>query len=98
MPVVHCKKSKFDVYIGRVMPEFPEGSIWANPYKIGPECTREESFMQYDRYIRNNAYLMSRIMELDGKILGCWCHPKKCHGDIIIAIINEIKLFGELYE
>ena len=24
--------------------------------------------------------------ELKGKILGCWCKPLPCHGDIIIKI------------
>ena len=24
-----------------------------------------------------------------GKRLGCWCKPNKCHGDIIIKLLNE---------
>lgn len=94
MSVVHCKKSKFDVYIGREMPEFPNGSIWANPFKIGIDGTRDDVLQLYETHIRNDQYLMSRILELDGKVLGCWCYPKRCHGDVIISIINEIKLFS----
>lgn len=33
--VVHCKKSKYDVYIGRP-------SIWGNPFTIGKDGTRKE--------------------------------------------------------
>jgi hypothetical protein len=25
-----------------------------------------------------------------GKNLGCWCKPEKCHGDILIKIIEEL--------
>jgi len=27
--------------------------------------------------------------ELKGKVLGCWCHPKECHGDVLARIANE---------
>ena len=30
-------------------------------------------------------------MELDGKVLGCWCHPQPCHGHTLIQLINEFK-------
>jgi hypothetical protein len=26
--------------------------------------------------------------ELRHKILGCWCHPKACHGDVLAEIAN----------
>ena len=68
------------------------GSPFANPFKIGPDGTREEVLAKYEAYLRSNDELMSRILELDGKVLGCWCAPKKCHGDIIIKIIKEIKV------
>jgi len=90
--VVHCNAEKYDVYIGRP-------SIWENPFIIGKDGTRKEVIEKYEKYLRNNEELINRIMELDGKILGCWCKPKPCHGDIIIKIINEIKnenMLGEL--
>ena len=27
--------------------------------------------------------------ELKGKTLGCFCAPKACHGDILLALANE---------
>ena len=27
--------------------------------------------------------------ELDGKILGCWCKPGPCHGDVLIKLFKE---------
>jgi hypothetical protein len=24
-----------------------------------------------------------------GKVLGCWCYPDACHGNVLLEIINE---------
>jgi len=37
-------------------------------------------------------------MELDGKILGCWCKPKHCHGDELIRCLNAIRVQKGVYE
>ena len=29
---------------------------------------------------------MNDLHELEGKTLGCWCKPEKCHGDILIKL------------
>lgn len=91
MKVVHCRHGEFDVYIGRPMPDFPDGSPFANPFKIGRDGTRAGVLAKYEQYLRNSPELMDKILELDGKVLGCWCKPAKCHGDIIVKIIEEIK-------
>lgn len=28
-------------------------------------------------------------MRPQGKTLGCWCSPKKCHGDILVELIEK---------
>lgn len=33
------------------------------------------------------------LLELDGKVLGCWCKPRPCHGDVYVKIIGRIKMF-----
>jgi len=33
---------------------------------------------------------MDSLIELKGKTLGCWCHPKQCHGDILSKWANSI--------
>ncbi|MCK5018471.1 MAG: DUF4326 domain-containing protein [Candidatus Peribacteraceae bacterium] len=82
--VVHCKKEKYDVYIGRP-------SEWGNPFNIGEHGTRQEVIELYEEYLRKNEKLMAKIMELDSKVLGCWCKPKSCHGDVIVKIIQELQ-------
>jgi len=82
MKVVHCKKEKFDVYIGR-----PEK--WGNPFTIGKDGSREEVIIKYEEWIRNNPELLKDLHELKGKVLACWCSPQPCHGDVLIKLIKE---------
>ena len=83
--VVHCKKSEYDVYIGRSMHHLPP-SKWGNPFKDG---TREENIRDFEEYIRNSPELMASLHELKGKTLGCWCKPLNCHGDVLVELIEE---------
>lgn len=82
--VVHRNKDDYDVYIGRP-------SKWGNPFVIGKDGTRKEVLEKYRQYILNNKELYDSLMELDGKILGCWCKPKSCHGDVLVELIEQKK-------
>jgi hypothetical protein len=83
--VVHCQRDSYDVYIGR-------GSKWGNPYKIGIDGTRSEVIEKYRNYILNNKELLNDLPELKGKILGCWCYPKRCHGEVLLELIEQQRL------
>jgi hypothetical protein len=83
--VVHCKHSRFDVYIGRP-------SKWGNPYEIGRDGTRYEVINKYREYIKTKFTDQEIIDELRGKILGCWCAPQDCHGDVLSDIANKEKI------
>jgi len=80
--VVHCKKERYDVYIGRP-------SKWGNPYEIGKDGTREEVILKYRRHVRRSPKLMAALPELKGKVLGCWCKPKACHGDVLKELVEK---------
>ena len=41
--------------------------------------------------MRDNPLLYNSLMELDGKVLGCWCEPSPCHGHALVQLINEVK-------
>lgn len=83
MNVVHCKKAKYDIYIGRP-------SKWGNPFEIGRDGTREEVIAKYRAWVVTKPDLMKSLPELKGKVLGCWCHPKPCHGDVLVELVNKI--------
>ena len=88
--VVHCKKEAYDVYIGRP-------SVWGNPFSDKPRslaevkvATREEAIACYEEYLRQHPEIVERAKrELKGKVLGCWCKPQACHGDILTKVANE---------
>ena len=92
--VVNLNNEEYDIFIGR-------GSKWGNPYthhKDKPTLaefivdTREEAIERYREYIINNKELMDALPELEGKILGCYCKPLSCHGDILLQLLTKRKL------
>ena len=80
--VVHCKKDKYDVYIGRP-------SKWGNPFMIGRDGTREEVIIKYRDYILDQPALLKDLPSLKSRILGCWCSPRACHGDVLAELANK---------
>lgn len=88
--VVHCKKEPYDVYIGRAVSGL-KGSIWANPFKIGPDGDRDEVIEKYHQYIMSKPELLGQLESLRGKTLGCWCKPQDCHGDVLVELLGETR-------
>lgn len=87
--VVHMKRETFDVYVGRP-------SKWGNPFsfKEGTTAefvvaTRDEAVDRYAEWIKTQPHLMEALPELRGKTLGCWCAPRRCHADVLLALANE---------
>ena len=82
--VVHCKRAEYDVYIGRP-------SKWGNPFVLGADGSRAEVIAKYRDWLMTQPELLSALSELQGKTLGCWCAPKPCHGDVLVALANAKK-------
>lgn len=79
VPVVHLSRPH-DVYIGRP-------GKWGNPYKIGVDGSRAQVIEKYRAYLRTHPELVAAARaELVGKILGCYCKPQACHGDVLAAV------------
>lgn len=79
------------VYIGRNMSFYVKGanqSKWANPFSV-KKYGREKCLQLYREHIINHPKLISELNELEGKILGCWCTPEGCHGDVLVDLIKE---------
>ena len=80
--VVHCKRAPYDVYIGRPGP-------FGNPFVVGRDGTREEVIEKYAEWLRAQPKLVARVKrELKDCVLGCWCAPKACHGEVLVAVAN----------
>ena len=69
-------------------------SIWHNPFKIGNgKYTRDESLEKYEIYIKEKIQenpVKYDLNEIKNKNLGCWCKPEKCHGDILLKLLEKI--------
>lgn len=80
--VVHCKREPYDVYIGRP-------GKWGNPFVVGKDGTRTEVIEKYRIWLLNKPELLTKIVELKDKVLGCWCSPQACHGDVLVDFQAE---------
>jgi len=82
--VVHCQRESYDVLIDR-------RTKWGNPFILGKDGDRDEVCDKYEEYIRHGEgnWLLDHLDELKDKVLGCWCAPKRCHGDTLIKLVEE---------
>jgi hypothetical protein len=84
--VVNKNRQSFDIYIGR-------GSKWGNPYHIG-ELSRDEVVNKYRDWLLNQiekgCITHDDVLSLNNKKLGCFCKPKRCHGDVIVEVFIAI--------
>lgn len=81
--VTNMARYRYDVYIGR-----GRGSIWGNPFREGVDGTKAEVIAKYRAWIQTQPRLMARLPELRGKVLGCWCKPDICHGDVLAELAD----------
>ena len=62
---------------------------WGNPFELGPDGDRDTVCDSYEIYLGRKYSLHDRVMGLKGKVLACWCYPQRCHGDHLIALLNQ---------
>jgi hypothetical protein len=82
-----------DVYIGRAVSRGGwelEASKWANPFSVARCGSAGEAIRQYTQWLLlpQQELLLAALGELKGKVLGCWCKPGPCHGDVLAALAN----------
>ena len=83
--VVNIRHSKCDQLIDRT-------TIFGNPFpewKWGrEECIQKFETYFWDRIERDQAW-KAEVLMLKGKVLGCWCKPLDCHGDVYAAYLDS---------
>lgn len=87
--VVHCKKKRYDVYVGRPSPFGNPFSHLDNTLAEFKVSTREESIKKYEEWLKNQPELMAQLPKLKGQVLGCWCSPLPCHADVLVRLAND---------
>jgi hypothetical protein len=88
--VVNLHQEKHDVYIGRAGRR--HDGYFGNPYRVPPH-SRDEAIALYRAYflqrIERDTEFRERVLALRGMRLGCFCKPKPCHGDVIVAWLES---------
>jgi hypothetical protein len=97
--VVNLYKEPYDVYIGR--PGKGKDGYFGNPISCGEECPvcAQTHQLPGDTLVCYKEYLLARtaedpeffyhVMNLHDKVLGCFCKPKPCHGDVLVEFIHD---------
>lgn len=82
------------IYIGRAMPNrhfnLPQ-SPFGNPFKIEEDTDelREDAIEMYAEWIIGQPQLLAQLENLRGMTLVCWCHPRRCHGEVLVQLLRE---------
>lgn len=61
---------------------------WGNPFRMTTEADRATVIEQYRAWIMTEAALLDALPTLRGKTLACWCAPRLCHGDVLVALLE----------
>lgn len=90
--VVNIRKDKYDVYIGRA--GHGQDGYFGNPIRLMSHMSRGATIDTYRAYflgrLKNDLEFKRRVLELRGKVLGCFCKPHVCHGDVIADYLNSL--------
>lgn len=62
---------------------------WGNPFELDKDGTRDEVCDHYRAYLLWKPSLIAKLGGLEGKVLGCWCYPERCHGHELIEVLKD---------
>lgn len=88
-------KDPKNVYIGHSINPLDGHNVersrqWALPSHIkGTRTAIDDAYEDWLlKTMASNPNMYGDIKNLKNKTLGCWCHPKLCHGDVIVEILD----------
>ena len=91
--IVNLKHEKYDIYIGR-SGHNKDGYFG----RICPICRNShndagDTIRCYTIYfisrMQHDTMFKEMVLQLRGKVLGCFCKPGPCHGDVIKEYLDE---------
>jgi hypothetical protein len=93
---IRSVNTDYDVYVGRV------GGYFGNPIRRGEPClvcakthyARGDTLDCFEMWARarsrRDVLYRDAVKNLYGKTLGCFCKPKRCHGDTLERLAAEL--------
>ena len=102
--VVNIRKEPYDVYIGRpskwgncftwVPPKRTKLTMARSERYIHEDLhivgSREEAIEAYEAWILTQPQLLEDLHELKNQVLGCFCAPLPCHGEILVRLHQQV--------
>lgn len=103
--VVNITKEAYQIYIGRSSyiknqhygNPFSHLSRGGNTIKV---ASRDEAVNRHKTWLKGESdldveqerriWILNNLHKLKDKVLGCYCHPLRCHGDNYIEMINTL--------
>ncbi len=83
--VVNIYKDNYEIYIGRA-----KKSIFGNPFKLrepNDDLARYRCLIDFIEWLEEeNPPVLDHVESLHGKIIGCHCAPRACHGHVYAAL------------
>lgn len=62
-------------------------SAWGNPFVLHTPSDPRARVACLLAYVRGfDAADLERVGQLRGEVLGCWCAPRLCHGDVLATL------------
>lgn len=89
--VVNMSNTKnFDVKIDR-------STRWGNPFTVTESHDRAAVLQEYEDWLRraeskDALWVLGNVGMLKDKILGCWCAPLDCHGEVLARLADGFPL------
>ena len=93
-----------DVQVGTIMFRIGRGTSLGNPFRMESEADRAEVIDRYRQWLWSkmqepgwNAQKAALRAIMDAQdsgvrvVLACYCKPKACHGDVIVAAIGWLR-------
>lgn len=95
--VVNIFHEPCDIYIGRAGKG--KSGYFGNPFPLLSRETRGATIERFKKYfydrIQTDIEFKNRVLEMEGKKLGCFCKQKNkdvpCHGDVYVEYLNSVK-------
>jgi hypothetical protein len=81
--VVHLKVEPYTRRIDR-------RTLWGNPHPLKGQSQAERTacLLAYVRTLAEDGTTLARVGDLRGEVLGCWCAPRACHGDVLATLAS----------
>lgn len=77
--ITAAREAGLYVFIGK-------SSKWGNPYQVGWDGNHKEIIEKYREWIQTQPHLLADLPSLRGKVLGCYCAPRPCHGNVLVEL------------